>query len=44
MISGDELFNILHISVASIWRFLSWTVTDSSLERSPSNDEKLDKS
>ena len=40
MISGDKLFNILYISVASIWRFLSETVTDLSLERSSSNDEK----
>ena len=40
MISGDELFNILYISGASICRFLSWTVSDLSLERSPSNDDK----
>ena len=36
MISGDKLFSILYISIASIWRFLSWTVTDLSLEKSSS--------
>ena len=41
MISGDKLFDILHIAVASIWKFLPWTVKDLSLiERSSSNDEK----
>ena len=40
MISGDKLFNILYISIASVKRFLSWTVTDLPLERSSSNDEK----
>ena len=40
MISGDKLFNILHISVANILRFFSWTVTDLPLERIFSNDEK----
>ena len=40
MISGDKLFNILHISVANILRFFSWTVTDLQLERIFSNDEK----
>ena len=39
MISGDKLFNILCISVASNWRLLSWIATDLSLESS-SNDEK----
>ena len=34
MISGNKLHNNLYISVASIWRFLSWTVTDLPLERS----------
>ena len=41
MISGDLIFNILYISVASNQRFLSWSVTDLSLEKSFSNDEKL---
>ena len=34
MISGNKLHNNLYISVGSIWRFLSWTVTDLPLERS----------
>ena len=37
IIFEDNLSNILYISVASIWRF----VTDLSLEGSPLNDEKL---
>ena len=37
IISGD---NILCISVANVWRFLWWTVTDLSLGRSSSNNEK----
>ena len=40
IISGDNPFNILYISVASVWRFLWWTVSDLSLEISSSNDEK----
>ena len=31
IISGDNPFNLLYISVASICRFLWWTVTDLSL-------------
>ena len=33
MISGDKPFKILYISVASIWRFLSCTVTDLSVKK-----------
>ena len=33
MISGDKLFNILCISLASIWIFLSRTMTDFSLKK-----------
>ena len=40
IISGDNPCNILFISVASTWRFLWWTETDLSLERSSSNDKK----
>ena len=40
MISEDKLFNILYMSVASIWRFFSLTVADLALERSSLNDEK----
>ena len=40
MISGNKLFSILYISVEDISRFLWWTVTDFSLERSSINDEK----
>ena len=41
MISGDKLFDILHIAVASLRKFYTWTVQDLSLiERSSSNDEQ----
>lgn len=39
IISGDKPFNILYISVANLWRFLWWNVTDLYLERNSSNDE-----
>ena len=39
-ISRDILLSILYITVASIWRFLAWTMTDLSLEGSSSNDQK----
>ena len=42
MIYGYNPFNIWYISVASICRFLWWTVTDLSLERSFSHDEIYD--